>query len=82
MISQAKIDDGRWHEVVLTYTGSQVMLFIDGRLQGKIQWTGAIIGGDEINIGYVKSNGFHFDGEIAEVEILGRSTLPLELGAD
>ena len=54
------------------------MLFIDGRLQGKIPWTGAIIGGDEINIGYVKSNGFHFDGEIAEVEILGQSTLPLK----
>ena len=82
LISQAKIDDRRWHEVVLTYTGSQIMLFIDGRLQGQTEWTGAIIGGDEINIGYVKSNGFHFDGEIAEVEILGRSTLPLEFGAD
>ncbi len=76
LISQAKIDDGRWHEVVLTYTGSRVMLFIDGRLQGKTQWTGAIIGGDQINIGYVKSNGFHFDGEIDEIQMYGHTILP------
>jgi len=76
LISNVKIDDGQWHEVVLTYTGSQVKLFIDGQLQVKTEWSGAIIGGDEINIGYVKSNGFHFDGEIAEIEIYGRSILP------
>ena len=75
LISHTKIDDGQWHELVLAYTGSQVMLFIDGLLQRKTEWTGAIIGGDQINIGYVKSNGFHFDGEIAEIEILGHSIL-------
>ncbi len=52
------------------------MLFIDGRMQGQTEWTGAIVAGEQANIGYVKSNGFHFDGEIAEVEILGHSTLP------
>jgi len=70
------VDDGQWHEVVLTYTGSQVKLFIDGLLQGETEWSGAIIWGDEFNIGYVKSNGFHFDGEISEIEILGSSMLP------
>jgi hypothetical protein len=45
----------------------------DGLAQGQTEWTGAIIGSDQINIGYVKSNGFHFDGEIAEIEILGQS---------
>lgn len=73
LISHAKIDDGQWHEVMLTYTGSHVKLFIDGLAQGQTEWTGAIISGDQINIGYVKSNGFHFDGEIAEIEILGQS---------
>jgi len=71
LISHAKIDDGQWHDVVLTYTGSRVKLFIDGLLQAETEWIGAIIGGDQINIGYVKSNGFHFDGEIDEIEILG-----------
>jgi hypothetical protein len=71
LISQAKLDDGLWHDVVLTYTGSWVKLFIDGVLEAETEWTGAIVGGDQINIGYVKSNGFHFDGEIAKIEILG-----------
>ncbi len=73
LISNAKIDDGQWHDVVLTYTGSLVKLFIDGLLQAETEWTGAIIGGDQINIGYVKSNGFHFDGEIAKIEVYGNA---------
>ncbi len=76
LISHAKIDDGQWHEVVLTYTGLRVKLSIDGLLQAETEWTGAIIGGDQINIGYVKSNGFHFDGEIAKIEIYGHNILP------
>jgi hypothetical protein len=76
LISHSRIDDGQWHEIVLTYTGSQVKLFIDGLPQGQTDWTGAIIGGDQINIGYVKSNGFHFDGEKAKIEVYGRSILP------
>lgn len=76
LISHARIDDRKWHEIVLTYTGSQVKLFIDGLPEGETEWMGAIIGCDQINIGYVKSNGFHFDGEIAEIEILGHSVLP------
>ena len=76
LISRAKLDDGQWHDVVLTYTGSRVKLFIDGVLQDETEWTGAIVSGNQINIGYVKSNGFHFDGEIAEIEVYGRSILP------
>jgi len=73
LIYNTRIDDGQWHEVVLAYTGSQVKLFIDGLAQGQTEWTGAIIGGDQINIGYVKSNGFHFDGEIAKIEVYGHA---------
>ena len=51
----------------------QVKLLIDGLLQGQADWSGAIIGGDRVDIGYVKSNGFYFDGEISEIEILGYS---------
>ena len=76
LYSKIKVDDGKWHDVVLTYTGSRVKLFIDGVLQDETEWTGAIVSGNQINIGYVKSNGFHFDGEIAEIEVYGRSILP------
>ncbi|MBC8393327.1 MAG: hypothetical protein H8E17_12275 [Deltaproteobacteria bacterium] len=73
LVSTINIDDGQWHDVALIYTGSQVKLLIDGLLQGQADWSGAIIGGDRVDIGYVKSNGFYFDGEISEIEILGYS---------
>ena len=73
LVSTINIDDGQWHDVALIYTGSQVKLLIDGLSQGQADWSGAIIGGDEIDIGYVESNGFYFDGEISEIEILGHS---------
>lgn len=76
LYSKIRVDDGQWHDVLLTYTGSEVMLFIDGVLQDSVQWDGALFYSDSINIGYVKSNGFHFDGEIDEIEIYGRSILP------
>jgi hypothetical protein len=76
LFSKIKVDDGQWHDVLLTYTGSEVMLFIDGVLQDSVQWDGALFYSDSINIGYVESNGFHFDGEIAKIEIYGRSILP------
>lgn len=71
LYSKVKVDDNQWHDVLLTYTGSEVMLFIDGFLQDSVQWDGALFYSDSINIGYVESNGFHFDGEIDEIEILG-----------
>jgi len=36
-----------------------------------VQWDRSLFYSDSINIGYVKSNGFHFDGEIDEVEMYG-----------
>lgn len=59
----------------LTYTGSGVLLFVDGVLQDSVQWDGALFYSDSVNIGYVASNGFHFDGEIADIEILGHSNI-------
>jgi hypothetical protein len=76
LYSKIRIDDGKWHDVLLTYTGSEVMLFIDGILQESTAWDGALVHCDNINIGYVASNGFYFDGEIDDIEILGSSMLP------
>lgn len=76
LFSKIKVDDGKWHDVLLTYTGSEAMLFMDGTLQDSTPWDGALYYSDNINIGYVASNGFYFDGEIDEIEILGQSMLP------
>ncbi len=51
-------------------------LYIDGRLHGQADWTGRLINFDRINIGYVKSNGFHYDGGMDEIQIYGRYLPP------
>lgn len=70
--SAAAVDDGKWHEVTLAYTGQAVELYIDGRLHSQADWTGRLINFDRIDIGYVKSNGFHYDGGMDEIQIYGR----------
>ncbi|MEE8374230.1 MAG: LamG-like jellyroll fold domain-containing protein [Dehalococcoidia bacterium] len=74
--SETAVDDGKWHDVTLTYTGKAVELYIDGRLHDQVAWTGRLINFDRIDIGYVKSNGFHYDGDMDEIQIDGRCLPP------
>ena len=74
--SRARVDDGKWHEIMLTYTGQTVELYIDGRLQDQKNWTGRLINFDLVNIGYVSSNGFHYDGDMDEIQVHGRFLAP------
>ncbi len=70
--SKQPIDDGQWHDVALSYSGQRVKLYIDGKLHDQTDWTGQLINFDHLNIGYVKSNGFHYDGALDEIQIFGR----------
>ncbi len=78
LAARQPIDDGQWHEVILTYTGKEVALYIDGDLQEKVDWHGRLLNMGSINIGYVKSNGFYYDGCIGELEITGTRYNPKE----
>jgi hypothetical protein len=76
LTSQKRIDDGQWHDIRLTYTGEEVKLFIDDILQGKLEWKGALVNASQINIGYLGQHRSYFKGEIAKIEVYGRSILP------
>jgi len=71
--SRVPIDDGEWHDVVLSYTGQRVELYIDGTLNSRTNWAGRLINCDRLNIGYVKSNGFHYDGDLGDIQISGQA---------
>lgn len=77
LVSKATLDDGRWHEVIMTYDGEVVRLFVDGQLQGRTRWAGGMVHFHQLNIGYVRSNGFHFDGDMDDLEIHGRALSPI-----
>ena len=80
--SREPIDDGDWHDVVLSYTGQKVELYIDGMLNAQTGWAGRLINCDRLNIGYVKSDGFHYDGDLDEIQIIGRAWAPGEIQED
>ena len=76
LLSKVPLDDGQWHNIIMTYDGEVVRLFVDDQLQSQTRWEGGIIHFHQLNIGYVESNGFHFDGDMDDLEIHGRCILP------
>ena len=78
--SKRRMDDGKWHDILLCYDGERVELRIDGDLQDRTEWNGYLVNFDNINIGYVKSNGFHFDGDLDDIRIRGTDVLRTKRG--
>jgi hypothetical protein len=76
LLSKVPLDDGQWHNIIMTYDGEVVRLFVDDQLQSQTRWEGGIIHFHQLNIGYVESNGFHFDGDMDDLEIHGSCILP------
>ena len=37
-MTKSRVDDGQWHQVTMTFDGSEELLYVDGRLQGKLHW--------------------------------------------
>ncbi|MBR7829703.1 hypothetical protein KDK95_25580 [Actinospica sp. MGRD01-02] len=75
--SKDKVDDGQWHYVVLTASGSSESLYLDGALQGTVSgtYTYAGQGVDLIGAGYssgdwqnqgAKGSDWYFNGSISD----------------
>jgi hypothetical protein len=38
VVTKNRVDDGQWHQVAMTFDGSEELLYVDGQVQGKLQW--------------------------------------------
>ena len=37
-LTKRRVDDGQWHQVAMTFDGSEEGLYVDGGVQGKLHW--------------------------------------------
>jgi hypothetical protein len=37
-MTKGRVDDGQWHHVVMSFDGTEELLYVDGQLQGKFHW--------------------------------------------
>jgi len=38
LVAKSRVDDGQWHQVVMTFDGSDELLYVDGQVQGESTW--------------------------------------------
>ncbi|MDQ1547675.1 MAG: hypothetical protein QOH69_2579 [Actinomycetota bacterium] len=73
--STTTVDDGKWHQVVETYNGTAISLYVDGQLLGtQAQTRNTVINAAGLQIGDVNdatdiNSGFPFDGSLDEFSI-------------
>jgi hypothetical protein len=69
------VNDGKWHQVVLTYDGSTIALYLDGQVRGTSPQTrNTVIDAAGLQIGAVNdatdiNNGFPFAGSLDEFSV-------------
>jgi hypothetical protein len=63
------LQTGRWYQVVMTYDGSNIKLYIDGKLDSSAPSSGAILTAGNIGIGADDTNGSNWNGKIDDVRI-------------
>jgi hypothetical protein len=38
LVAKSRVDDGQWHQVAMTFDGSEELLYVDGQVQGELTW--------------------------------------------
>jgi hypothetical protein len=81
VVSNANVNDGRWHHVVGTYNGSQLRIYIDGQLDNTAAATGSIsTNSQNVRIGEnSESTGRQFNGLIHDVRLYNRAISGAEI---
>lgn len=70
------VTEGRWHHVVLTYDGSYLRLYVDGREDASVAKSGALdpFTGVGPDVGYaLNSSGYRFIGDVDELAYYSRA---------
>ena len=73
--STTTVDDGKWHQVVETYNGTAISLYVDGQLLGtQAQTRNTVIDAAGLQIGDVNdatdiNSGFPFNGSLDEFSV-------------
>ncbi|MFB6166890.1 MAG: LamG domain-containing protein [Candidatus Nanohaloarchaea archaeon] len=70
------ISDGNWHNVVGTYNGSELELYVDGVERGEAPLSGSLDAVPDLYIGSSDSTSGSFDGVVDEVRVWNRSFTP------
>ena len=78
LVSERRVDDGAWHQVVYTYDGSEGRLYLDGALVASAAFE-RILGGAEASVGYDASLGNWFRGSVDDVAIYDRALSDAEV---
>jgi hypothetical protein len=73
--SFASVNDGKWHHVVGVYTGSQLRIYVDGKLDNSVASSGSIsLNNYPVEIARNAETGNrYFDGAMYEVRIYNRA---------
>jgi hypothetical protein len=68
--SVTSVNDGAWHHVVGVYTGSQLQIYIDGKIDNSVASTGVISrNGYNVELARNAVTGKEFDGKIHDVRV-------------
>lgn len=77
-LSGTGLNVGEWHHVAMTYDGSEIKVYIDGKLVGTKPQTGLIKSGGDAVIGYY-SNGSYFNGLIDDLAVFKKALSETEV---
>jgi hypothetical protein len=73
LISTSTINDGNWHNIIVTQSGNTVKLYIDGTLEDTDTTSGKVTDTQKTTLGaYYEGSGSFYDGQIDEFTLYDR----------
>ncbi len=71
--------DGRWHHVLVSRAGDEIIYYIDGIKSKTVSVSGAVKASDDVYAGADKSGINGFDGSMAQIRFYGEAKTPVQV---